>query len=94
MQSRIDECNERVESLQREINQCEAEIQSLLKRASERVIDIKKLESQANEFISGWCRYVAQSKTDLPADAANQIKEIQHLATEMLEAYKASLQTV
>ena len=94
LQSRIDECNEQVESLQREINQCQAEIQNLLKRESERVIDIKKLESQANQFISGWCRYVAQSKTDLPADTANQIKEIQNLATETLEAYKTSLQTV
>jgi chromosome segregation ATPase len=94
LQNQITELNEQVESIQKEINQCEAEIETLLKRQRERVIDVKKLEAQANEFVSGWCRYVAQSKTELPADVGTQIKDIQSLAHETLETYKASLTTV
>ena len=94
LQNQITELNEQVESIQKEINQCEAEIEALLKHQRERVIDVKKLEAQANEFVSGWCRYVAQSKTELPADVATQIKDIQHLAHETLETYKVSLATV
>ena len=94
LQNQISEFNEQVESIQKEINQCETEIEALLKRQRERVIDVKKLEAQAHEFVSGWCRYVAQSKTELPADIATQIKDIQHLADETLETYKASLATV
>ena len=94
LQNQINEFNEQVESIQKEINECEDEIEALLKRQRERVIDVKKLEAQASEFVSGWCRYVAQSKTELPADVATQIQDIQHLTHETLETYKASLATV
>lgn len=94
LQSQINEHNEQVESIQKEINQCETEIEASLKRQRERVIDVKKLEAQANEFVSGWCRYIAQSKTELPTDVATEIKDIQHLKNETLETYKASLATV
>lgn len=94
LQNQINELNEQIDSIQQEINQCETEIEASLKRQRERVIDVKKLEAQASEFVSGWCRYVAQSETELPADVATQIKDIQHLKTETLEAYKASLTTV
>ena len=93
-QSQINEFNEQVDSIQQEINQCEAEIKGKIDRQHKKVIDVKKLEAQANEFVTGWCRYVAQSKTELPADVATQIKDIQHLASETLETYKASLATV
>ena len=93
-QSQINEFNEQVDSIQQEINQCEAEIKGKEDRQHKKVIDVKKLEAQANEFVTGWCRYVAQSKTELPADVATQIKDIQHLASETLETYKASLATV
>ena len=93
-QSQINELNEQVESIQKEINQCETEIEALLNRQRERVIDVKKLEAQASEFVNGWCRYVTQSKTELPAEVATQIRDIQHLKNETLEAYKASLTTV
>ena len=94
LQNQINELNEQVESIQKEINQCEAEIEDLLKDQRKKVIDVKKLEAQTHEFVSGWCRYVAQSKTELPADVATQIKDIQHLAHETLETYKKSLAAV
>ena len=94
LQNQINELNEQVESIQKEINQCESEIENLLKDQRKKVIDVKKLEAQANEFVSGWCRYVTQSKTELPANVATQIKNIQDLKHETLETYKKSLATV
>lgn len=89
-QNQIKELDEQVESIQKEINQCETAIENLTNRQRERVVDIKKLEKQASEFVSGWCRYVAQSKTELPADVATHIKDIQQFAHETLETYKTS----
>ena len=94
LQNQMNELNEQVESIQKEINQCEAEIEDLLKDRRERVIDVKKLEAQAHEFVSGWCRYVTQNKTELSPDVATQVKDIQGLAHETLETYKTSLTTV
>ena len=93
VQSKIDELNEQIESLQTEINQCETEIEALLKRKRVRIIDLKKLEAQTNQFISGWCRYVAQTKTELSDSVSAQIKHIQNLANDTLEEYKATLTT-
>ena len=88
----IDERNEQIESLQQEINQCETEIEALSNKASKQRIDMKKLEAHANEFVSGWCRYVAQRRTELSDDVSTQIRHIQHFANETLEGFKASLQ--
>ena len=94
LQSQIGDLNEQVESLQKEINHCETEIESLLKRQRSKGIDLKKLEANAHEFVSGWCKYVAQSRNELPANVTDQIKDIQSLANEILEAYKASLPAI
>lgn len=93
-QGQIEELNEQVESLQKEINQCESEIKSLSDKASKQLINVKKLEAQAYEFVSGWCRYVAQSKTELPDDVSTQISHIQNLRDETLEKFKASLSEI
>ena len=92
LQPQIDALNEQVESLQSEINQCETDINALVNRQNNRVIDVRKLEARAHEFISGWCRYVAQRQTEETADASGDIKHIQELANETLKAYVAPLQ--
>ena len=94
MQSQINDLNEQVDSLQKEINQCETEIESLLRRQRSKGIDLKKLEANAHEFVTGWCKYVTQSRNELPTDVANQIKEIQALANDTIETYKATLPAV
>ena len=94
LQSQIDELNEQVDSIQKEINQCETEIESLFRRQRLKGIDLKKLEANAHEFVSGWCKYVAQSRNELPADVTNQIKDIQSLANTTLETYKASFPAI
>lgn len=95
IQDEIQLLNEQVDSLQMEIDRCESEIGTHLKGQRERVIDIKKMEAQANEFVTGWCRYVAQCRTDLqPQEISNQITEIQELAKQTLENFKTTLKTV
>ena len=95
IQDEIQVLNEQVDSLQMEIDRCESEIDTRLKGQRERVIDIKKMEAQANEFVTGWCRYVAQCRTDLqPQEISIQITEIQELAKQTLEDFKTTLKTV
>ena len=91
LQTKINQLNTQVESLQKEIDPCENKIEDLFHRQRASAVDLKKLEAQANEFISGWCRYVAQSKTDLVDNISEQIKDIQKLKEDTLETYKASL---
>lgn len=88
MQEQIQDLSGQIESFQREINRCESEIEDLVNR-KRNLVDMKKLEAQANEFVTGWCRYVAQTKTDLPDDIPNQIREIQQLAQSTLDTYKS-----
>ena len=90
-QSQFDQLNEQVDAFQMEINQCETEIGSSRKRQRQKSVDLKKLEANAYEFVTGWCKYVAQSKNQLPADVTNQIEDVQSLANDTLEAYKATL---
>ncbi len=93
-QDEIQLLNEQVDSLQTEIDRCESEIDTRLKGQRERIIDIRKMEAQANEFVTGWCRYVAQCRTELqPQEVSNQIIEIQELAKQTLEDFKTTLKT-
>ena len=95
IQDEIQLFNEQVDSLQMEIDRCESEIDTHLKGQRERIIDIKKMEAQANEFVTGWCRYVAQCRTELqPQEISDQITEIQELAKQTLENFKTTLKTV
>ena len=84
VQEQIQELSGQIESFQREINGCESEIEDLVNR-KRNLVDIRKLEAQANEFITGWCRYVAQSKDALPD--VSQIERIQQLAQQTLREY-------
>lgn len=94
LENSIGKLDEEIESLQMEINQCEAKIEGLLKRLQIAPINVKKLEAQASEFITGWCRYVAQTKTDLPDSVPAEIEGIHAIKDRTLQAYKDSLTTV
>lgn len=83
--------DEQIESLQREINGCESEIEDLVSHKHKKALDIRKLEAQAHEFVTGWCKYISQSKTHLPDTISNQITDVQHLAQDTLQFYIASL---
>ena len=83
--------DEQIESLQREINGCESEIEDLVNHKHKKALDIRKLEAQAHEFVTGWCKYISQSKTHLPDTISNQITDVQRLAQDTLQSYIASL---
>ncbi len=95
IQDEIKSLNEQVDSFQMEIDRCESEIDTHSKGQRERVIDIRKMEAQAHEFVTGWCRYVAQCRTDLqPQEISSQIIDIQELAKQTLENFKTTFKTV
>ena len=91
VQDQIQNLDEQIEAFQREINGCESEIKELVDRKQKKTLDIRKLEAQAHEFVTGWCKYVSQSKTHLPDTISNQITDVQHLAQDTLQSYIASL---
>ena len=90
VQAQIQELSGQIESFQREINGCESEIDALVNR-KRNLVDIRKLEAQANEFVTGWCRYVAQSKDALPD--ASEIERIQQFAQQTLREYTDQFRT-
>lgn len=87
----LDEVAARIQS---EIGKCQTKIDELeeaLKHPERKSIDLKKMEAHVNDFVSGWCRFVAQRKTELPDDLPTQIKDIRTTAHQTLEDYKAAL---
>ncbi|MDE0681694.1 MAG: hypothetical protein OXI63_02145 [Candidatus Poribacteria bacterium] len=92
IQNQMSGFGEQIQGLQEEINRCESEIEDLVNRKRKKFVDTKKLERQANEFVTGWCRYVAQRKTELPETISAQVLDIQQLAERTLQDYVASLQ--
>ena len=93
-QEKIQLLNEQVDSLQMEIDQCESEIDKQRNGQRDKILDLKRMEAQAKEFVNGWCRYIAQSVTELPNDHSGEIREIQALADQTIQEFKATLKTV
>ena len=91
VQEQIQELSGQIEGFQREINGCESEIETLVNR-KRNLVDIRKLEAQANEFVTGWKRYVAQSKDALPD--ASQFERIEQLAQQTLREYTDQFRTI
>ena len=91
LQEQIQDLSGQIEGFQREINGCESEIEALVNR-KRNLVDIRKLEAQAHEFVTGWCRYVAQSEDALPD--ASEIERIQQLAQQTLQEYTAQFRNV
>lgn len=93
-QEKIQLLNEQVDSLQMEIDRCESEVDKQRNGQRDRILDLKRMEAQAKEFVNGWCRYIAQSVTELPDDHSGEIREIQALADQTIQEFKATLKTV
>ena len=91
-QAQIQNLDEQIEALQREIDRCETEIENLVNHKDKKALNIKELEVRAHEFVSGWCRYISQSKTELPDAISTKIAAVQDLAEDTLISYIESLQ--
>ena len=93
LRPQIDALNEQLESLESKMNQSETEIEALLKQQDKRVMDARRLEARTHEFITGWCRYLTQHRTELPANVGDQIADLQQIGNEIIKAYMASIAT-
>ena len=90
LQSEIDQFNEQIKSTQQKIDDCQTQIVNLSEYQRQRAINLKKIEARVSEFVSGWSRYIAHSKTELTDEVPTQIADIQAAADKTLEAYKVS----
>lgn len=94
LQSEIDLLNEQIKSTQQKIDDCQTQIGKLSEFQRQRAINLKKIEARVSEFVSGWSRYIAHSKTELTDTVPTQIADIQAAADKTLEAYKVVQMTM
>lgn len=92
VQAQIQNLDEQIEALQREIDRCESEIEDLVNHKDKKALNIKELEARAHEFVTGWCDYISQSKTELPDTISTKIAAVQDLTENTLTSYIESLQ--
>ena len=86
LQDEINQLNEKVKNIQREIGQSQEKIEELSARRNRRIVNGNKMESQVNQFLNGWCRFVAHS-ADGTTDVSAQINRIRQVAYETLNQY-------
>jgi predicted nucleic acid-binding Zn-ribbon protein len=91
LQSDIDQLNEKVKGIQQKIDQGQAKIEELSTLRNRRFLNRNKMESQVNQFLNGWCRFVAHSE-DRTTDVSAQIDRIKQVACETLNSYYEGLQ--
>ena len=86
LRSEIEKLNERDKVLQQEIDGTRAEILEKSGHRNKRVVNRNKMESQINQFLNGWCRFVAHSG-DGTSEVTPQIDKIKQVAKETLDHY-------
>ena len=92
LQNEIDQLNSKNTAIQQAIEKIDVKIEACL-RQDKRVVDEKKIESQVNQFLNGWCRFVAHSgngTTD--TDVSPQIVKVMQVADKTLNQYYEGLQ--
>lgn len=85
-QSELEQFHERAAAIQKRIDTIQTKIEELTSQRNRRVINRSKMESQVNQFLIGWCRFVAHSE-DGTTDVSAQIEEIEQVAQDTLEQY-------
>ena len=91
LQNKIDQLNEKVKGIQQKIDQGQAKIEELSTLRNRRFLNRNKMELQVNQFLNGWCRFVAHS-ADGTTDVSAQIDRIKQVAYETLNQYYEGLQ--
>lgn len=86
LESAIEQLNKKDTAIQQKIDKTRAEIEKLLRDRNKRVVNRNKMESQINQFLNGWCRFVAHSG-DGEVDVSIQINRIKQVAEETLNQY-------
>ena len=57
---------------------------------NKRVVNRNRMESQVNQFLNGWCRFVAHSGDGI-SDVSDEIGRIKQVANETLDFYYQSV---
>lgn len=86
LQSEIDKIADRNTTLQQEIEEADAKMAELSSQRSKRVVNRSKMESQVNQFLNGWCRFVAHSEDGM-SDVSTRIDRIKQLSKDTLDTY-------
>ena len=86
LQSEIEQLDNSNTTIQQKIDKTLSKIQELSKHRNKRVVNRNKMESQINQFLNGWCRFIAHSG-DGTSDVAPDIDRIKHVAKETLDHY-------
>lgn len=88
---KIDESKSRLNDIRERINRVESEIKELSARDGKFfVVNRKTIESKINEFLNGWCRFVAHNENG-DADISVTIQRIRDVAAKTLDEYYAGL---
>ncbi len=78
--------NQKRTDLEEKIQSVHEKIQETTAQLSKRIIDRNKLELQINQFLNGWCRFVAHNEDGL-SDPQDEIDMIKQIASETLDRY-------
>lgn len=86
LQSEINKLDARNTTLQQEIEEANAKIAELSSQRNKRAVNRNKMESQVNQFLNGWCRFVAHSE-DGTSDVSIRIDRIKQISKDTLDTY-------
>lgn len=86
LQNEINRLRGKDTDIQQEIENVQARIVELSNQQNKRVVNRSKMESQINQFLNGWCRFVAHSGNGA-SEVSPQIDRIKQIATDTLDQY-------
>ena len=86
LQSEINQLDNKDTIVQQKIEEAQAKIVELSSQQNKRVVNRSKMESQINQFLNGWCRFVAHSGNGV-SDTPSQIDRIKQIAKDTLDHY-------
>ena len=90
LQNEINQFKERRNTVQQEIQKRQTKIDALKERRRIKLVDLNKIEWQVSQFVSGWCRYIAHSKTETD-DASSKIERVRQVKNDLLAQYFETL---
>lgn len=90
LQNEINQFKERRNTVQQEIQERQTKIEALKERQRIKLVDLNKIEWQVSQFVSGWCRYIAHSKTETD-DASAKIERVRQVKNDTLAQYFETL---
>ena len=86
LQNEINRLRGKDTDTQQKIENAQTRIVELSNQQNKRVVNRNKMESQINQFLNGWCRFVAHSGNGV-SEVSAQIDRIKQIATDTLDQY-------